>query len=50
MKLTPDEWASWVLLGDPDQRWPTTLNTLAVRIKQAIREDRLARVEEEREK
>lgn len=46
MKLSPDEWASWVLLGDPNQRWPITLNTLARRIKQAIVEDRLMQAEE----
>ncbi len=43
MKLSPDEWAFWVLLGDPNQRWPTPLNELAKRIKRAIEEDRIMR-------
>lgn len=46
-KLTPDEWASWVLMGDVDKRWPTPLNELARRVKQAIVEDRLMQQEEQ---
>lgn len=35
--LSPDEWASWILMGDPDIRWPVTLNELAKRIKEAVK-------------
>ncbi len=45
MKHSLDEWASWVLMGDPDTRWPVPLNELAARIKTAILEDRLMRRE-----
>ncbi len=50
MKLSPDEWASWILMGDPEVRWPTPLNELARRVKQAIVEDRLMTREERKQK
>jgi hypothetical protein len=38
--LTPREWAQWVLMGDDIHRVPAVLEPIAMRIEQAIRQDR----------
>ena len=35
-KLTAEQWAAWVLVGDPCGRIPGPLETLALRIARAI--------------